>query len=235
VLDVASDVASDVVSSEFPQTRVILVRHGESNVTVRRVVGGPRTCDGLSPLGVQQAERLRDRLLGTDEFDATLLVSSAYPRARQTAEVIAPAVGLDVAVEPGFGEHDPGPDCDGLSFHEFVERYGMPDWESDPHTATFPGGETIAEFDLRVGSTLSRTIAEHRGCTLVIVCHGGVIDGGVRTALRAPRTGLFELHTKNTSLTEIVQVRADRWRLVRYNDAAHLAGLPSESPRSSDS
>lgn len=222
------------MSSDFPHTRVILVRHGESNVTVRRVVGGPRTCDGLSDLGVEQAERLRARLADTGEIEATSLVSSAYPRARQTAEVIAGALGLDVVVDPGFGEHDPGPDCDGMTFQEFVDRYGMPDWESDPHAETFPGGETIAEFDLRVGAAFSRTVREQQGGTIVIVCHGGVIDGIVRTALRAPRTGAFELHTRNTSLTELVQVRPDRWRLIRYNDAAHLAGLPAESPRMSD-
>jgi probable phosphoglycerate mutase len=222
------------MSSERPPTRVVLVRHGESNVTVRRVVGGPRTCDGLSELGVQQSERLRDRLAETGEITATHLISSAYPRARETAEIIAPALGLDVLVEPGFGEHDPGPECDGITFQDFVERFGMPDWESDPYAVTFPGGETIAEFDLRVGAAFSRTVLEHEGGTLVIVCHGGVIDGLMRTALRAARTGIFELHTKNTSLTEIVRLRPDRWRLIRYNDAAHIAGLPPESARTSD-
>lgn len=212
-------------------TRVVLVRHGESKVTVRRVVGGPRTCDGLSNLGVLQAERLRDRLAETGEVAATHLYSSAYPRARETAAVIAAALGLDVVVDEGFGEHDPGPDCDGMGFQDFVDRYGTPDWESDPHAVTFPGGETVAEFDLRVGAAFSRTVQAHRGGTIVIVCHGGVIDILMRTALRAPRTGIFELHTRNTSLTEIVQVRPDRWRLVRYNDAAHLAGLPAETPR----
>lgn len=223
-----------VTAADFIQTSVVLVRHGESNVTVRRVIGGPRTCDGLSRLGVQQAERLRDRLADTGEVQATCLISSAYPRAMSTAEVIAGALGREVVVEPAFGEHDPGPDCDGLPFSDFVDRFGVPDWESDPHTVTFPGGETIAEFDLRVGAVFSRTVHEHRGGTVVIVCHGGVIDGIVRTALRAPRTGGFELHTRNTSLTELVQVRPDRWRMVRYNDAAHLAGLPAETPRTGE-
>ncbi len=49
--------------------------------------------------------------------------------------------------------------------------------------------------------------------------------------LGLPGTGQFELHTVNASLTEFVSVRAGRWRLVRYNDAAHLAGLASETPR----
>lgn len=217
----------------FEPTRVVLIRHGESKVTVQRVIGGPRTCSGLSELGVTQAERLRERLRA-DALDADVLYTSAYQRARETAAIIAPALALDVEVHPGFGEHDPGPECDGLAFDEFVDRYGMPDWESDPHAVTFPGGETVAEFDLRVGAAFSQVRAEHAGRVIVIVCHGGVIDGLVRMALRAPSTGAFELHTTNASLTELLQVRPDRWRLVRYNDAAHLAGLPAESPRTSD-
>lgn len=217
--------------SEFVPTRLTLIRHGESQVTVRRVIGGPRTCSGLSDLGHSQAQALHDRLARTGELAATHLFASGYPRAIETAETIAPALGLTVEVDEAFGEHDPGPDCDGLSFTEFVDRFGTPDWESDPHGVTFPGGETVAEFHLRVGAALSRTIRAHRGASLVVVCHGGVVDAAFRTLLGLPTTGGFELHTVNTSLTELVQTRAGRWRLVRYNDAAHLAGLPVETPR----
>src|SRR5690606_34675916 len=118
----------------------------------------------------------------------------------------------DVTVEEGFGEHDPGPDCDGLTFVDFVDRYGAPDWESDPYGVTFPGGETVAEFDVRVGATLSQVIRRHPGGTIVVVCHGGVIDRIFRSLLRAPAAGTFELHTANTSLTEFVHVGPGRWR-----------------------
>ncbi|MCB0969356.1 MAG: histidine phosphatase family protein [Ilumatobacter sp.] len=220
--------------AEHRPTRIVLVRHGESVVTVNRVVGGPRTCSGLSELGVRQADQLRARLERTGEIDATALVSSAYPRARQTAEAIAPAVGLDVTVIDEFGEHDPGPECDGLTFQEFIDRYGMPDWEGDPYATTFPGGETIAAFHHRVGVALTDLVERHEGGTVVVVCHGGVVDAVIRRTLRTPMTGDFDLHTKNTSLTELVLGRPGRWRLVRYNDAAHLEGLPDETPRMSD-
>ena len=48
-------------------TRLVLVRHAESMATVRRIVGGPRSCTGLSELGRRQAEALRDRLARTGE------------------------------------------------------------------------------------------------------------------------------------------------------------------------
>ena len=68
-------------------------------------------------------------------------------------------------------------------------------------------------------------VAEHLGAHVVVCCHGGVVNAVLRMALRAPATGDFELFTTNASLTELLLVRPGRWRLVRYNDAAHLAGL----------
>lgn len=209
----------------------MLVRHGESVVTTRRVVGGPRTCSGLSELGQRQVRALAERLARTGELTVDALYSSAYPRAVETAEALRGVLGRPVEIEPGFGEHDPGPECDGLSFDEFVERYGVPDWEGDPHGVTFPGGgETLAEFQHRVGVTLHRVLGGHPGATVLVACHGGVIDAVMRSALHAPPTGSFELHTVNASLTELVLVRPGRWRLVRYNDCAHLAGVDREQP-----
>lgn len=217
--------------SDHPITRLVLVRHGESVSTVTRRIGGFRTCGGLSPLGRQQAERLRDRLATTGELTADVLISSQFPRARETAEIISPALGgLPVLEEPGFGEHDPGEDCDGLTFDEFTATHGQRDWD-DPFGESFPGGETIAAFHFRVGGALFETLREHAGATIVIACHGGVVDAVFRHLLRAPSTGNFQLHTLNTAITEFRHVLPRTWRLLRYNDAAHLAGLPAETPR----
>jgi 2,3-bisphosphoglycerate-dependent phosphoglycerate mutase len=213
-------------------TRMILVRHGESNTTVARVIGGHRTCSGLSPLGRKQAEALAARLVQTGEITADLLVASNFPRAIETAEIIAPALGeLPVVVDPAVGEHDPGPDFDGMGYEAYLEQHGMPDWENDPFGVTFVGGETLAEFHHRVGRGLHRLVDGNEGRTVVVVCHGGVVDAAFRTLLRLPMTGAFELRTTNTSLTELVRLRPGRWILARYNDAAHLDGLPLETPR----
>jgi 2,3-bisphosphoglycerate-dependent phosphoglycerate mutase len=212
-------------------TRLVLIRHGESNATVRRVIGGPRTCSGLSPLGQVQSERLRDRFLRHNEIPADALISSSFPRALETAQIIAPGLGsLPISVLPQWGEHDPGPQCDGMTYKDFIDLYGMPDWETDPHAVTFPGGETVAEFHLRVGAALADTVRTYDGATVVVTCHGGVIDAILRTALRAPTTGFFEVHTLNTSITEVQHLRAGRWKLLRYNDAGHLSGLPESTP-----
>ena len=207
-------------------TRLIYVRHGESNTTVARSIGGPRTCSGLSALGVQQSQRLRDRWATAPEFAPDAFITSHYPRARQTAAIVAEAFGgIEVLVDEGFGEHDPGPDCDGMKFAEFVERYGTDAWSEDPFGVSFPGGETLAEFQFRVGRTVRRTIEANAGRTVVVSCHGGVIDAAFRQALRMTPTGSFTINTLNTSITELVLQPSNKWTLRRYGDVAHLAGL----------
>lgn len=214
-----------------PATSLTLIRHGESNVTVNRVIGGHRTCSGLSDLGRRQSERLRERLVATGELVADVLIASNFRRAIETAESIAPAFGdLAIDIDSGFGEHDPGPEIDGMTFDAYVERFGMPNW-SDPDVDVFPGGETIAAFHSRVGSALAALIEAHRDKSIVVACHGGVVDAAFRQLLRTASTGGFELHTSNASITEFRSVPSGEWRLRRYNDAAHLHGLPAETPR----
>lgn len=221
--------------SESP-TRLVLVRHGESVVTVNRVIGGVRSCVGLSDLGRQQAERLRARLADSGEIDPDVLVSSDFPRAIETATIVQPAFRDDVASHrfeqlPGLGEHDPGPDIDGMTFSDYVDRFGSPNWSGDPHVEIFPGGETTHRFHLRVQAALDDLLGRHVGRSIVVSCHGGVIDASFRHLLGLSKTGGFELQAFNTSLTEFVSTSSGRWRLVRYNDAAHLAGLPAATPR----
>lgn len=206
-------------------TRLVLVRHGESRATVERFLGGPRTCTGLTDFGRAQATALRDRLVSGHDVSATALYASNFPRAIETANIVAPAVGsLPLTVDAGWGEHDPGPDCDGMPYLEFVERFGTPKWD-DLHANVFPGGETVAQFQERVIETLRRTVRNNEGGTVLVSCHGGVIDTVLRHTLQMHPVGKFELSTNNTSLTELQHIQGSKWKLIRYNDAAHLSGL----------
>lgn len=210
-------------------TRLVLVRHGEAVANVEQTLLSAKTCRGLSDHGRVQVERLRDRWIAAPEFTADAFYSSHVARAIETGKIIHPALGsLEMRIEPGFAEHDPGPDCDGLTYKEFTDRHGMPDWEGDPYAVFFPGGETIADFQHRVGVAVQNVLREHAGKTVVIACHGGVVDAVVRTSLRLPQTGMFSIYTKNASITEVVHEKPGKWRLIRYNDVAHLATLPKE-------
>jgi broad specificity phosphatase PhoE len=57
------------------------------------------------------------------------------------------------------------------------------------------------------------------------VCHGGIIGASFVALGDLPigQAMTFTQETKNTSITEWRSTGA-QWRLVRYNDTAHLAG-----------
>ena len=146
------------------QTRIVLVRHGESQAQERRFVGGHAGCTGLSDLGARQVTALRDRLASTGELTgATALYSSVMARAVQTAQILAPALGdLEVRQDCDFCESHPGADADGLSWTEFDQRWPLPaDWT--PETRREPGGETFAEMRKRIEARLDALIDRHPG------------------------------------------------------------------------
>lgn len=210
----------------------MFVRHGESNVTVQRVIGGPLSCTGLSDLGRLQAAEMARRIAADDTWRDAAIVSSSYPRAIETANALSAAVGdRTVEVIGELGEQFPGERCDGMTFEEYVAQFGNDSWSSNPYERGFPGGETVAAFQHRVAQAVMGLASAYRDRTVIVSCHGGVIDRVMRLLLHAPPTGLFELHTLNCSITEFSRIDEGTWRLHRYNDVAHLAGLPTESPR----
>jgi probable phosphoglycerate mutase len=211
-------------------TRLFLIRHGESVSTYERRIGGSLSCGGLTELGRRQATALAERLERTGEIDADVLLTSTMRRAHETAQLIAPALDRPLVLEAGVREHEPGPEVDGMSFDDFEARYGTPNWDTDPFVVGFPGGETLADFTHRAARALHHIVHEHADQTIVVVCHAGVINAGLRSFMQVPFVGGFDLYTLNTSITELDN-HGERWRLLRYNDAAHLEGLPVATVR----
>lgn len=207
-------------------TRLVLARHGESMATVGQVVGGHAGCTGLSDLGRRQAEALRDRLARTGEVAADVLLASVLPRAVETAEIVAPALGgLPVEQDCDLCELHPG-ESDGITWEEYGRRYNV-DLAADPSTPIAPGGESLAAFHARVAKALRRIAEEHAGRTVVIVCHGGIVATSFLTFFELPhdRAMAAEVRVANTALTEWRRHDGGRWQLLRHNDAAHLADI----------
>ena len=219
-------------------TRIVLVRHGEAVCNVTGVCGGVIGCTGLTDLGRRQVSLLRDRLALTGELaGADALYASVLPRAIETAELLAPAlVGPDAdgdrakpprpVLECGLCELHPGA-ADGLTWGEYAERFGVLDWDADPHQPIAPGGESWAGFVRRVAGSLDDVAAAHPGQLVVVACHAGVIEASLLA--KVPVAGgldgaRLQLRTRHASFTTW-EVDDGRWRLLGYNDASHLAVL----------
>ncbi|MDR3651070.1 MAG: histidine phosphatase family protein [Acidimicrobiales bacterium] len=208
-------------------TRVVLIRHGEATCNVEGVVGGRGGCTGLSATGRRQAKALAARLVKTGELSgAGAFYSSVLARAIETGGIAARGIGDGTApVEDcALCELHPG-EADGLTWDEFRARYGEPDFDADPEAVVAPGGESWSSFVARASGAVARVAAAHRGRLVVIVCHAGVIESTLLAFLPvAAGRGRLGLPTEHTSLTEWEKGEGG-WRLVRYNDAAHLRAL----------
>src|SRR5688572_21091756 len=76
-----------------PATRLLLVRHGRHEPGGRFYQHG---CPGLTEIGVAQARALGAALARDDSFVSPVLLASNAPRAYQTAEILAEAMGIPV-------------------------------------------------------------------------------------------------------------------------------------------
>ena len=108
--------------------------------------------------------------------------------------------------------------------------------EADPDLELSPGGESVAAFHRRVGAALTRIAAAHAEQTVVIACHGGVVDVGLRTLLDlAEWSAAFDLYTQNT-VDHRVRARARDANVGPSGGGASFATTtPRTSPASAES
>ena len=210
-------------------TRVVLIRHGHSRAIADGVVGGHIGCKWLTDEGRAQAERLRDRLLQSGLLrNATVLAASILPRAIETAEIVAPAVGdgrLELFTDCNLCELHIGDECDGMSWAEFSERFGVEGWQQDTTVPVGPGGESWQSFVDRASTALRDLADRYPDELIVLASHGGVIESSFAAfgELAIRTAGLSRwLRPENTALTIWARDSDGSWHLERYNDSAHL-------------
>jgi broad specificity phosphatase PhoE/ribonuclease HI len=203
-------------------TRFLLLRHGQTALSVERRYSGHGELP-LTEVGVNQAKAAAERLSTMDEIGPdTPIVSSPLGRARQTAQMLADAVGGAVVIHPGLVETDFG-QWEGLTFAEAAGRdprlHG--EWLGDS-TIPAPGGESFDAVHRRVRRARDELIAEHGGTTIVIVSHVTPIKSLLRMGLDAGPSLLFRLHLDLASLS-VVEFYPDGNASVRLvNDTSHL-------------
>jgi len=207
--------------------RLVLVRHGDAHAGLHGTIAGPLGCAGLTDLGRRQAEALRDRLADVDHLRADVLVASELPRAIETADIIAPALGFEeFGRDCDLCEIHTG-DADGLDWVDYSARYGDLDMAAEPDRLFAPRGDSWNSFHDRVRRTMERLAVEHPVETVVAVCHAGVIMASLRTVFDIPHPGTgARIQPTNTGLTEWEHdPSADRWTLRAFNDTSHLVGV----------
>jgi probable phosphoglycerate mutase len=199
-------------------TRILLVRHGQTAWNAGSRIQGHTDIE-LDPTGHWQAERLA-LALADEELD--VLYSSDLARARQTAAPLAARKGLQLRIDPGLRERGFG-EFEGLSFQQIEQRWPeqAAAWRRRDPDFGARGGEVLRDFRERVVAVVTRLAHAHRGQSIALVTHGGVLDllyrEATRVALDAPRTWQLS----NAGINRLLS-NAEGLFLVGWDDCAHL-------------
>lgn len=168
--DATPDAAPDRRTSRPPPTRLLVVRHGQSEWNAAGRWQGHADI-ALDRTGELQAAEAAE-VLGI--FDAVW--ASDLARAHRTAQIIAMMTGVGpVRTDPRLRETDVGP-WEGLTRHE-VER----EWPGFLAERRRPEGfEAYEDAAARLIEALLEIAADHPGGEVLVVSHGGVIRAARR-------------------------------------------------------
>jgi probable phosphoglycerate mutase len=199
-------------------TRVCLVRHGETDWNAARRVQGQIDIP-LNSKGRTQASSLA-KGLAAERF--TAVYSSDLQRAMQTAEPSAGIHQLAIRSDAALRERHFGV-LQALTAEEARVRHPQ---VSQRHAAREPdydyeNGESLVVFEQRIKQCLAGLFRRHPGETILVVTHGGVLDIAYRQATGRPLTSRRDFALPNAGLNWL-EGDADGWRVLRWADVSHL-------------
>ncbi len=224
-------------------SELVLVRHGESMGNAAAAAAHAASADvievehrdadvPLSGVGVEQAKALGlgFRNLLADQRP-TVVWSSPYVRAQQTARIALDAAGssLPIAIDERLRDRELGI-LDLLTTQGVANRYPL-EAERRRWLGKFyhrpPGGESWADVALRIRTFLYELEGLTDQSRAVLVCHDALVLVVRYVCEHLTEADLLAIGAAtpvlNVSLTQLVRdPTTNGWRLQRFNDVSHL-------------
>jgi alpha-ribazole phosphatase len=163
-----------------------LIRHGESELagSFRGSTDDPLTSEGWT--------QLREAVADNSCWDH--IISSPLQRCARFAEELAAQQGCALSFMPELQELHFG-SWEGRSSAELIktDAAALTQFWEDPYAFTPPEGEPLLEFEARVLGALQHLYERHKGQSVLLVTHGGVMRLLVARARGMHRNGLLQV------------------------------------------
>lgn len=182
-------------------TRIIFVRHGETDFPLDRLYCDNKESPPLNAAGMVQAQAAAERL---SNISIDAIYASPTQRTQMTAKAIVEKNGGEVVTNDAFLERRFG-EWDGLYFDEVEKTHpeGYRAWKEDPLNFAPKDGETIGDLLARVRVGVNEVLDLHAGKTVVIVAHVGPIRVMMAEALKIPLIGYRQLRIDYASSSAV--------------------------------
>ena len=205
--------------------RLFLLRQGETESSRERRFPGAGDVS-LTTTGQRQAQAAAAAL-------ATLPLHAVYTSplesARTSAELVAKPHRLPVLLDPRFAEMGFGAWAGLMPAEITATAPGLyAAWETTPHTAMIPGGETLGAVAARAAEGIAAIQAAHPDQTVALVTHAIVVRLIVLGALGLTPERLWSVDASPGGLTEI-EYRSGWVTVHRMNTLSHLEAIAEAS------
>lgn len=205
-------------------TKLILIRHGETDYTAKKICCGFVNVN-LNERGKWQAEKLALRL---KEEKIDMVYSSDLKRAWMTAKIIFANFPININLSPKLREMNFGI-YEGLSYDYFISKWEeifVQQGRSFVKTS-IPEGESLVHLNKRVIFELNSILKKHKenkqGETVAIVSHSGPIKIILLNALKAGLKNFWSIKQDLVALNIVEYYDNNEGKVVSLvNDTCHL-------------
>ncbi len=188
-------------------TRIVLVRHGESNFNTAGLVQGrgnldqPEKQSVLTATGRSQAESTG---LALSDLSFTAAYCSPLVRAQQTAEIVLAAATNPPPLQPHAGLYEINlPDWESMTFEQvkaqFPDAYDK--WRDAPHEMAMGDRYPVHDLFAQAKALWHQILPQHQGETILLVGHSGINRALIATALGLQPSEYHNLQQSNCAIS----------------------------------
>jgi probable phosphoglycerate mutase len=180
---------------------VILMRHGQAESNVSRILAGRHMKSHLTEHGRQQVVDSAKQLMKNIAIEKVYV--SPVTRTVETAQIVRQILGTDYVIDERLYETEMGR-LVGMNYEEVTTKYGdvLTRFYSDydPILESF-GVEAFASVKHRITSLLDDILQKHEDSNVLMITHLDPIKAALATLLDLSPEALRRWNIRNASLT----------------------------------
>jgi len=197
--------------------KIILVRHGETNKNIGRVLHHSKDTESLSSSGIEQINFAAEKL---KSYSPDSIFSSKEQRAKDSSAIISKVLGLSFTTMDGLQERNWGI-YSGKSWDEVAQVLDKMNLDKR-YNYSPPDGESWKIFETRLIKAITTITTINPDKTTILVTHGGAIRALMPFLLNLPKEESFKYDPSNASLT-IFNYKNNIFTPETINDCSHLS------------
>ena len=179
---------------------VILMRHGQADNNVNRILVGRHIESHLTEFGKNQ---VLDTAKYLKEISIDKVLVSPVVRTVETAEIVCEYLGMSYQIDERLYEIELGK-LVGMNYEEIILKYGnlfLQFYTENDAALTHYGVESFASIKQRIKNILDEITERYTDKNVLMISHLDPIKAAIATLLDLKPESLYKWHIRNASLT----------------------------------